>query len=154
MKEREPFRKEGEASHPIEEREAFRRAWLCVVGIVLSFAAAIVAQEGFPLVGTWYGDWGTTPQQRHDVTIVMTWDGKSIGGTIDPGPDAVAFKTATLDSSTWTVHIEAERPAKGATAAVRYVIDGKLANLGSYNRTLSGTWTDGATKADFKLTRD
>jgi len=138
----------------MKEREAFRRAWLCAVGVALSFAVAIGAQEGFPLVGTWYGDWGATPQQRHDVTIVMTWDGKSIGGTIDPGPDAVPFKTATLDSSTWTVHIEAERPAKGATAAVRYVIDGKLANLGSYNRTLAGTWMDGTTKGDFKLTRD
>ena len=52
------------------------------------------------------------------------------------------------------MHIEAERPAKGATAAVRYVIDGKLVNLGSYNRTLSGTWAEGATKGDFKLTRD
>jgi hypothetical protein len=52
------------------------------------------------------------------------------------------------------VHVEAERPAKGTTAAVRYVIDGKLANLGSYNRTLSGSWSDGATKSDFKLTRD
>jgi hypothetical protein len=56
------------------------------------------------------------------------------------GPDAVPFKTATLDSSTWTVHIEAERAAKGNSAAVRYVIDGKLSNLGSYNRTLTGTW--------------
>ena len=64
------------------------------------------------------------------------------------------FKDATLDSSTWTVHIEAERPAKGTAAAVHYVIDGKLANLGSYNRTLSGTWTAGGTKSDFKLTRD
>ena len=36
----------------------------------------------------------------------------------------------------------------------RGVIDGKLANLGSYNRTLSGTWSDGATNGDFKLTRD
>ena len=122
--------------------------------LVVSFATAVLAQEGHPLVGTWYGDWGSTPQARHDVTVIMTWDGKAIGGTIDPGPDAVPFKTATLDSSTWTVHIEAERPAKGATAAVRYVIDGKLANLGSYNRTFSGTWTEGATKGDFKLTRD
>jgi hypothetical protein len=122
--------------------------------LVVSFTTAVLAQEGHPLVGTWYGAWGPTPQARHDVTVIMTWDGNAIGGTIDPGPDAVPFKTATLDSSTWTVHIEAERPAKGATAAVRYVIDGKLANLGSYNRTLSGTWTGGATKGDFKLTRD
>ena len=129
------------------------RLW--TVGVLAALAAVAIAQEGHPLVGTWYGDWGPSRQERHDVTIVMTWDGKSIGGTIDPGPDAVPFKTATLDSSTWTVHIEAERAAKGTGApAVRYVIDGKLANLGSYNRTLTGTWTSGATKSDFKLTRD
>ena len=126
---------------------------LCAVAFVVSLAAAS-AQEGHPLVGTWYGDWGPTPQARHDVTVIMTWDGKAIGGTIDPGPDAVSFKTATLDSSTWTVRIEAERAAKGNSAAVRYVIDGKLSNLGSYNRTLAGTWLHGTSKGDFKLTRD
>ena len=129
---------------------------VAVVLCVLSFAAATArAQEGHPLVGTWYGEWGLPGQPRHDVTVVMTFDGKAIGGTIDPGPDAMPFKAATLDSSNWTVHIEAERPdkAKGG-AAIRYVIDGKLANLGSYNRTLSGTWMLGTTKGDFKLTRD
>jgi hypothetical protein len=131
------------------------RRRLSSVAVLVSLAAVVLAQEGHPLVGTWYGDWGPSPQERHDVTIVMTWDGKAVGGIIDPGPDAVPFKTATLDSSTWTVHIEAERPAKGVGAsAVRYVIDGKLANLGSYNRTLSGTWTSGPIKSDFKLTRD
>ncbi len=121
---------------------------------VVALASTAFAQEGHPLVGTWYGDWGSSPQQRHDVTVVMTWDGKKIDGTIDPGPDAVPFKTATLDSSTWTIHIEAERAAKDKSAAVRYVIDGKLSNLGSYNRTLSGTWTQGESKGDFKLARD
>jgi hypothetical protein len=126
-----------------------------VAGVIIaSFATAIFAQEGHPLVGTWYGDWGPSAQQRHDVTIVMAWDGKTIGGTIDPGPDAVPFKTATLDSSTWTVHIEAERSATPKNTALRYVIDGRLSNLGSYNRTLAGTWTQGATKGDFKITRD
>jgi hypothetical protein len=130
-----------------------RRLWGVVV--LVSLAAVVVAQEGHPLVGTWYGDWGPSRQERHDVTVVMTWDGKTIGGTIDPGVDAVPFKAATLDSSTWTVHIEAERPAKGGgSPAVRYVIDGKLANLGAYNRTLTGTWMSGAAKGDFKLTRD
>jgi hypothetical protein len=121
---------------------------------LLLLAASAVAQEGHPLVGTWYGDWGPSPQQRHDVSVVMTWDGKKIDGTIDPGPDAIPFKTATLDSSTWTVHIEAERPANAKTDALHCVIDGKLANLGSYNRTLTGTWTQGTTKGEFKLTRE
>jgi hypothetical protein len=125
-----------------------------VVSFAMAFAAAVPAQEGHPVVGTWYGEWGTSPQQRHDVTIIMTWDGKAIGGTINPGPDVASIKAATLDSSTWSLHIEAERPAKGANPAVRYVIDGKLSNLGAYNRTFAGTWTEGAGKGDFKLTRD
>jgi hypothetical protein len=33
-------------------------------------------------------------------------------------------------------------------------IDGKLDNIGSYNRTITGTWTEGTMKGDFKLTRD
>jgi hypothetical protein len=122
--------------------------------LALSLASAALAQEGHPVVGTWYGEWGTSAQRRHDVTVIMTWDGKTIGGTIDPGPDAVPIKVATLDSSTWTVHIEAERAATAKSASVRYVIDGKLSNLGSYNRTLTGTWTQGTDKGDFKLTRD
>jgi hypothetical protein len=128
---------------------------LCAAVVMALVAATVCGQEGHPLVGTWYGEWGPSAQERHDVTVIMTWDGKTIGGTIDPGPDAVPVKTATLDSSTWTVHIEAERADKtkpGAT--VRYVIDGKLSNLGSYNRTLSGTWMHGTSKGDFKLTRD
>ena len=136
---------------------AVLRCWVlgCVVlGCWVPSYGLAVAQEGHPLVGTWYGEWGPTPQQRHDVAIIMSWDGKKIDGIVDPGPDAVPFKSATLDSSSWTVHIEAERAAKDKSPAVRYVIDGKLSNLGSYNRTLTGTWTQGATKGDFKLTRD
>src|SRR5262249_36850725 len=88
-----------------EDRAVMRR--ICAVSVlVVACAGVLIAQEGHPLVGTWYGDWGPSPQQRHDVTIVMTWDGRTIGGTIDPGPDAVPFKLATLDSSTWSVHIE------------------------------------------------
>ena len=139
-----------------------RRPRTLVLGCLVLFSVvasgfsrtSLVAQEGHPLVGTRYGEWGPSPQERHDVTIIMSWDGKKIDGTIDPGPDAVPFKTATLDSSSWTVHIEAERAAKANVAAARYVIDGKISNLGSYNRTLAGTWTQGTTKGDFKLTRD
>ena len=128
---------------------------LMIVMVVMAFLAAPVrGQEGHPLVGTWYGDWGSSPKDRHDVTVTMTWDGKTIGGTIDPGPDAVPFKTATLDSSTWTVHIEAERAAKGNSPAVHYVIDGKLENIGAYARILSGTWTEGGVKGDFRVVRN
>ena len=48
--------------------------------------------------------------------------------------------------ATWTVHIEAEgKDASGAP--IRYVIDGKLENIGAYQRVLSGTWTEGPRRA-------
>ena len=47
----------------------------------------------------------------------------------------------------WLVHIEAD--SKG----VHYQIDGKVENLGLYNRALVGTWQQGNQKGDFKLTR-
>jgi hypothetical protein len=125
------------------------RLWLAVA----SLAVGVDAQEGHPLVGSWYGDWGASASQRNDVTLVMSWDGKNISGIINPGPDAVPFKVATLDSSRWTVHIEAEGKDR-AGSAVRYTIDGKLENIGSYNRTLTGTWLQGSVKGDFKIARE
>src|SRR5439155_21426317 len=114
---------------------------------------AAVAQEGHPLVGTWYGDWAPTPTQRTQITVVMSWDGKKISGIIDPGPDAVPLKVATLDSTKWAVHLEADTKDRSGNP-VHIVADGKLEHIGSYSRTLSGTWNHGATKADFKLKRD
>ena len=121
--------------------------------LVSCLVAAPLAQEGHPLVGTWYGDWGPSANQRNDVTLVMGWNGKNVSGTINPGPDAIPFKVATLDSSKWTVHIEAEAKDR-AGSIVRYTIDGKLESIGSYNRTLTGTWTQGSVKGDFKISRD
>ena len=63
------------------------------------------------------------------------------------------FKVATLDPSNWTVHFEADGKDSSGNP-VHIVIDGKIDNLGSYNRTIAGTWTQGAAKGDFKVTRD
>jgi hypothetical protein len=119
----------------------------------LAFLATGLAQEGHPLVGTWYGDWGPTPTERTQITVVMSWDGKKISGIIDPGPDAIPLKAVTLDSTTWTVHLEAEAKDRSGKP-ISIIADGKLENIGSYSRTLTGTWLHGATKADFKIKRD
>jgi hypothetical protein len=79
----------------------------------------------------------------------MKWDSKNVVGTINPGPNAIPLKAATLDASSWTVHFEADTKDK-----VHIVIDGKMENIGSYNRTITGTWTQGDTKSNFKITRD
>jgi hypothetical protein len=120
---------------------------------LLSLAGWTFAQEGHPLVGTWSGDWGPTPTHRNQVTIVMNWDGKNVTGVINPGPDAIPMKVVTLDSTKWMVHIEAD--AKDSSGnPVHFIADGKLDNILSYKRTLSGSWNHGNVKGDFKLTRD
>jgi len=119
----------------------------------LLIAGPVVAQFGHPLKGTWSGDWGTSKNDRHRVLLELNWNGKEITGTINPGPDAVPLKTAALNPANWTVRFEGEgRSASGR--AVRYLIEGKLENLGSYYRLLTGTWTQGDEKGEFRLTRN
>jgi hypothetical protein len=122
-----------------------------LAGLVVTIAG--FAQEGHPLTGIWYGDWGPNATQRNSLTIQMQWDGKNVTGLANPGPDSYTLKLVTLDSSKWTVHIEADgKDEKGNVSKV--VADGKLENIGSYNRTITGTWTQGTAKGMFKLKRD
>jgi hypothetical protein len=122
-----------------------------LAGLAASVAGS--AQEGHPLTGVWYGDWGPNATQRNHLTIQMQWDGKNVTGIVNPGPDSFPLKVATLDSSKWTVHIEADGKDEKGTPA-HFIADGKLENIGSYNRTISGTWSSGTTKGTFKLRRD
>lgn len=120
---------------------------------VLSLTASAAAQYGHPLKGSWSGDWGTNQDDRHRLLLLLDWDGTAITGTINPGPNAVPIDTATLDPASWSLHIEAEgRDADGS--ALAYVIDGELQNLGSYNRVLTGSWTQGGVTGDFTLMRN
>src|SRR5262249_2370650 len=120
---------------------------------VLLMAAPSLAQFGHPLKGTWSGDWGPTKENRARLLLEFNWDGKGITGTINPGPKAVTMKKVELAPETWMVHIEADGK-DAAGAVVRYVIDGKLENIGAYARVLSGTWTEGGKKGDFKVVRN
>lgn len=116
-------------------------------------AATAAAQYGHPLKGTWSGDWGTSQDDRRRVLLELNWDGKAITGTINPGPNAVPLKTASLDPTTWTVSFEADGKDRPGNT-VHYVIEGKLQNLGSYYRMITGTWSEGPVKGDFKITRN
>ena len=131
------------------------RSKILALFILLAFlmtAAAALAQEGHPLKGSWIGDWGPNRNDRNQITIVMDWDGKQITGMVNPGPEAVQIQKATLDSKGWVVHFEVD--AKNAAGQpVHYVVDGKIENLGLYNRSIGGTWGHDNVKGDFKITR-
>ena len=129
-----------------------------VIGLlaILAIAISAVAQEGFPLNGTWSGDYGTSPKEenRTQTTIVMSWDGKEISGLVDPGPDSAKFKVARLDSAKWMVHLEYDLKDKTGKL-LPFTVDGKLNNASSRKgRAIVGTFTHGTTKGDFKITMD
>jgi hypothetical protein len=112
------------------------------------FGTGSPAQEGFPLDGTWRGSFGPD-DKRTTVVIVMKWDGENIDGIINPGPSSVPFASASLEPSDWTVHIEAQ-----SRDGEPIVVDALLENIGSYNRTLTGTWTQSGVEHALKITRE
>jgi hypothetical protein len=121
--------------------------------VVLAVAASASAQFGHPLKGSWSGDWGAGNSNRQHVVLNLNWDGKAISGVINPGANEVTLTTATLDPSTWMVHFEGNGKDKNG-ANVHYVIDGKVENLGAFQRFITGTWTQGSEKGTFKVTRN
>ncbi len=126
-------------------------AW-CLLAC-LGAAVAGLAQQGHPLTGTWSGDWGPSLTERHRVTVVMDWDGKNVTGLIDPGPDSIPLLSVYLDVTNWDVRIEADgKDAAGKPAHI--AAEGRLEDIGSYRRTIRGTWRQGAVSGDFRLTRD
>ena len=125
---------------------------VCVLACLMVTTA--VAQEGHPLIGTWSGEWGPAPTLMSPVLIVMEWKTTTLSGVINPGyPDEAQIKVGTLDSTKWTLHLEADSKDDRGNP-VKIVADGKLENIGSHNRTLTGTWTRGNIKGNFKLTRE
>src|ERR1700761_6394755 len=100
--------------------------WLSLFAIPV----AISAQEGHPLTGSWHGEWHPAAGQKVPILIYMKWNSKTIEGAINPGRNAAPLKVAELDASNWTVHLEAD-----TTKDQKHIVaDGKLDNIGSYNR--------------------
>jgi hypothetical protein len=145
---------------------------LFVLAAVLGLTSAAIAQEGHPLTGTWYGDFGSTPGKRNDLTVIMKWDGANITGIVNPGPNTVPIKTARMDvklgtpgqrgqngqpgiaptPSTFLVHFEVDTKGK-AGGMDHFVFDGKIENPVAGNRQIVGTWTCGNDRGDFRLRR-
>jgi len=149
-----------------------------LVAAVMALAVSAAGQEGHPLTGTWYGDFGKTPAQRNDLTVILKWDGASTTGLVNPGPNSVPMKVARLDVKmgkpgqrgtqaqgntpavpavpavppSFSVHFEVDAKNK-AGGMDRFVFEGKLENPVAGNRTIVGTWTCGNERGDFRLRR-
>jgi hypothetical protein len=117
--------------------------FLLLVASVFARAATIAD----PLTGTWTGDWGPSVADRNQVTVELKWDGKTLTGVVNPGPNAVTLQKCTFDPKTGAVHMEADAKSRRGTD-IHYIIDGKVAN-----GTMTGSWNHDNRKGDFKITK-
>jgi hypothetical protein len=115
--------------------------------------AAVAAQEGHPLSGTWGGEWRPAGGERTRVTVVMTWDGTTIGGLVNPGPNAVPLTSVVVNWADWTVRLEGQRTEQGGKS-LSIAAEGRLEDIGSYQRKIVGTWTQDGTSGELVLTRE
>lgn len=113
---------------------------------VLLLATAAVAQEGFPLDGTWRGTVAGPGGAQRTIVLIMQWDGKSVTGTVNPGRDGTDFTGGTLNPEGWKFNLDIRNAKSGP---IRF--EGVIQNLGSYDRLLVGKWTDGAGTVDISF---
>ena len=109
--------------------------------------AAETVVAGDVLSGTWTGDWGPSPTDRNAVSLLLDWDGVTLSGQVNPGPNAVDLTAATFDPATNRVTMEAD--AESFRGPLHYVIEGTLDGS-----TISGSWGHDDVSGDFTITMD
>src|SRR6059036_1803905 len=87
-----------------------------VVGLLLVVPA--FAQMGYPLKGSWSGDWWVKKGEENHVLLDFDWDGKVLKGMLNPGTDNATLQKLTLDPppvntvakamDPWLLHFEAD----------------------------------------------
>src|SRR5499426_3794159 len=137
-------------------------SYIVPVLLVGALVMPALAQMGHPLKGSWSGDWWLKKGEESHILLDFDWDGKTLKGMLNPGTDNVTLQKLTLDPPTggvakamdpWLLHFEADvKDSSGKM--VHYVVDGKLQNIGAYNKFITGTWTAGNQKGEFKVTRN
>jgi hypothetical protein len=121
-----------------------------LLGVLLFAASAgAVAQEGFPLDGTWRGERQASGENPATIVMVMQWDGKQVTGVINPGPKAIPIADAKLIPEGWRVTVAA-RDANGQPIS----FEGTISNLGKYSRSIAGKWTEGGRSYNVRMVRE
>ena len=139
-----------------------------LIAAAMALGAPAGAQEGHPLAGTWYGDYGTG-SQKHDLTVILKWDGRNVTGTINPGPNASPIRSAVMDITpgkpapegqnsttgippTFHVRFDVDLP-DAAGGKERVLFEGTIENPVAGNRSITGTWTRGTERGTFQIRR-
>lgn len=117
----------------------------------LFVAFGALAQTGHPAKGSWLGYWGPDESDQRRFRLLLDWENRSLGGTINPGRNGIEIDSASINYENWTMTLEADMPTENG-GTERLVAVGVLENLGSWtNRRYSGTYTLGAESGSFML---
>jgi hypothetical protein len=130
-----------------------------LLAATIAFAITVSAQEGHPLAGTWYGEYGPA-NQKHDVTVIMKWDGKSVTGSINPGPNTRPLQSVVMNITPGKPAPEGRDSTEGVPPIFHVrievdgmVFDGTIQNPVAGNRRIVGTWTQGSERGPFQIRR-
>jgi hypothetical protein len=124
------------------------------LALLLALPGTASAQFGHPLRGQWSGGWGKNQENR--LLLNLDYDGKQVTGLVNPGPNQLTVTKTDIDFSNpeaWKVKMTAEGK-DAAGKPVNVTIDGTLENIGVYYKVFRGTWTQGAQKGNFLVTRN
>jgi hypothetical protein len=67
-------------------------------------------------------------------------------------PAAAAAPQVPPPPQDWIVQFEADAKDRSGNT-IRYIVEGKIENVGLYNRSIVGTWSHGNVKGDFRVQR-
>ena len=133
---------------------------LTVALAVVAVVAVVRGQEGHPMTGAWYGEYGTGAAKK-DLTFVMKWDGTKVSGLSNPGPAATPITSVTLDIIPGKAGNRGLNNPEGTEAVppifnVKIVVgdltlEGRMQNPVGGNRSITGTYTKGAEKGPFQI---
>ena len=116
---------------------------VCLILVVALAVPGSLAQSD-PVSWTWSGDWGPSANDRNDVVLELTWDGSSLKGIVNPGPNAIELSSASFDPRTGAVTMEAE--AQSFRGPIHYTIEGTLDG-----DTITGSWGHDNVNGDFTI---
>jgi hypothetical protein len=118
----------------------------------LAMLSPLAAQEGHPLVGTWHGTWVAAGKPT-DLTLVIEFNGKTITGLVNPGPDSMRLTDIVLEPADWSVRFTGDvKQQSGKT--VHLALDGRIQDITSRHRSIVGTWSEGTTRGEWKMSLD
>ena len=66
----------------------------------LLLGALAFAQMGYPLKGSWSGDWWLKKGEENHILLEFDWDGKTLTGVLNPGTDNVVLQKLSLEPPT------------------------------------------------------